>query len=50
MWEAFKAQLRKVSNYWKDTDESHLDTHLHELMRLSRKAALRPTKARNVQK
>ena len=42
MWEAFKGQLRKLSNKWKNTDESHLDTHLHELLRLSRKAALRP--------
>ena len=41
MWEAFKAQLRKMSNNWKDTDESHLDTHLQELLRHSRKAALR---------
>lgn len=43
MWESFKAQLRKMSNNWKDTDESHLDTHLHELLRHSRKAALRPS-------
>ncbi|WP_395746540.1 hypothetical protein [Prosthecobacter sp.] len=41
MWEAFKGQLRKLSNNWKNTDESHLDTHLHELLRLSRKAALK---------
>jgi hypothetical protein len=42
MWETFKGQLRKVSNNWKDTDESHLDTHLQELLRHSRDAALRP--------
>ena len=45
MWEAFKAQLRKMSNNWKDTDESHLDTHLQELLRHSRKAALRKPSA-----
>lgn len=47
MWEAFKAQLRKMSNNWKNTDESHLDTHLQELLRHSRKAALRPSAASN---
>ncbi len=36
-----------MSNNWKDTDESHLDTHLHELMRLSRKAALKRPSAAN---
>jgi|GEM_PF-5584680 len=41
MWEAFKGQLRKVSAFVKGTDESKLDAHLHELMRLSRKTALK---------
>lgn len=48
MWEAFKGQLRKLSNNWKDTPDSHLDTHLSELLRLSRKAALRPQASRAV--
>ncbi|MCF7790272.1 MAG: hypothetical protein K9N47_29400 [Prosthecobacter sp.] len=45
MWEAFKGQLKKLNSKWKDTPESHLDAHLHELMRLSRKTALRPKTA-----
>ncbi len=45
MWEAFKGQLKKVSAFVKGTDESKLDAHLHELMRLSRKTALRPKTA-----
>lgn len=45
MWEAFKGQLKKVSAFVEGTDESKLDAHLHELMRLSRKAALRPRTA-----
>ncbi|WP_395741105.1 hypothetical protein [Prosthecobacter sp.] len=48
MWEAFKGQLRKLRNNLKDTPESHLDTHLHELLRHSRKAALKPSASRSV--